>query len=434
MSGGTRPVNTCSVNTRLVNWAGNVSYQCSDFRSPSSVRELQALVARSRRLRAVGTRHSFSELADTTGTLVSTAGLPPGIEVDSAAPAAKVAAGVRYAELARYLDDKGFALPNLASLPHISVAGACATATHGSGTRSGCLATSVSGLEMITADGDLVAIGRGSEHFDGTVVGLGALGIVVSVTLDLVPAFRMRQWVYEDLPLEVLDDHFDDLAACAYSVGFFTDWREPRLTQIWIGQRADEDEPSLVTAPWFTARPAPAPRHPVPGFSAANCTQQLGVPGPWHDRLPHFRPAAEPSSAGNELHSEYMVSSQDAIRALHAVRSIGERIHPVLQVCEIRTVAADGLWMSPFLGRDSVCMHFTWIADMRAVLPAVELVERQLAPLGARPHWGKIFSISPADMRPLYPRLDDFAGLARRHDPKGKFGNAFLDRYLNVAT
>jgi alditol oxidase len=416
---------------RPMNWAGNITYRCSEFLRPSSVGELQALVARSRRIRAVGTRHSFSELADSQGILVSTASLPKDIEVDSAAPAAKVAGGMRYSEFARQLDDKGFALPNLASLPHICVAGSCATATHGSGTRTGCLATSVSGLEMITAGGDLVTIDRDTEHFDGTVVGLGALGIVVSVILDLVPAFGLRQRVFEGLPLEVLDDHFDDLIASAYSVCLFTDWREPRLTQTWIKQRTDEDEPPPMTAPWFTAAPAQSPRHPVPGFSPASCTQQLGAPGRWHDRLPHFRPDLEPSSAGNELHSEYMVARHDAIPALHALRRVRKRIHPVLQVCEIRAVAADRLWMSPFYGRDSVCIHFTWIADMRSVRPVIELVEDQLAPLRARPHWGKVFRTPPALMRTLHPRLTDFATLTSRYDPAGKFRNAFTDHYLN---
>lgn len=413
-----------------VNWAGNITYRCSEFRCPSSVSELRELVARSPRIRAVGTRHSFNELADSRGILVSTASLPGDIELDSTAPAVKVAAGMRYAELAKQLDDKGFALRNLASLPHISVAGSVATATHGSGTRNGCLATSVSALEMISADGDLVTIGRDTEDFDGTVVGLGALGIVVSVVLDLVPAFRMRQRVYEGMPLEVLDDHFDDLVTSAYSVCLFTDWREPRLTQIWINQRTDEDEPAAVTDPWFGAAPAESPRHPVPEFSAASCTRQLGAPGRWHERLPHFRPDFEPSSAGNELHSEYMVARQDAVSALHALRQVRDRIAPVLQVCEIRTVAADRLWMSPFYGQDSVSIHFTWIADMRAVRPVVELVEEQLAPLRARPHWGKVFSTSPALMQSLYPRLTDFAELADRHDPAGKFRNAFIDHYL----
>ncbi len=413
------------------NWAGNITYQCSQLHRPSSVAGLQALVAGTGRIRALGTRHSFNGLADSQGALVSMTGLPPVIEVDSAAATVKVAAGVRYAELASRVDRHGFALRNLGSLPHISVGGACATATHGSGVRNGCLATEVSAVEMITADGELVTVDRGSGHFDGAVVSLGALGIVVSLTLDLVPSFGMRQQVYEELPLEVLDDHFEDLVTSAYSVCLFTNWRRPRLTQVWVNRRTDEDDPVVLKEPWFTAVPAENQRHPVTGFSPAACTEQLDVPGRWFERLPHFRPDVEPSSAGDELHSEYMVARGAAVGALHALARIRSRITPVLQICELRTIAADELWMSPFYREDSVSIHFTWIADTESVLPVVALVEEQLAPLRARPHWAKISTADPALIRSLYPRTADFAALVRSYDPDGKFGNSFLDRYLN---
>ncbi|MEV0590107.1 FAD-binding protein [Nonomuraea cavernae] len=413
------------------NWAGNVAYTCARLHRPRSVAGLQALTARGDRIRALGTRHSFNELADGPGDLVSLAGLPPTMDVDSAAGTVRVAAGVRYAELARHLDEKGFALPNLGSLPHISVAGACATATHGSGVGNGCLSTAVSRLELVTADGDLVTVGRDAGHFPGMVVGLGALGIVVSLTLDLVPSFDMRQRVYEGLPLDVLDDHFEELVTAAYSVCLFTDWRSPALTQVWIIERADEPESPVVKEPWFTATPATRRLHPVRGFSAASCTEQLGVTGRWHERLPHFRPDFEPSSAGDELHSEYMVARRDAVPALRALDAIRTSISPVSQICEVRTVAADDLWMSPFYQEDSVSIHFTWIADTEAVLPVVALVEERLAPFRARPHWAKIFTTPPSLLRSRYERASDFHDLVRVWDPAGKFGNSFLDRYLS---
>ncbi|MFC4533036.1 FAD-binding protein [Sphaerisporangium dianthi] len=412
------------------NWAGNVAYRCARMERPTSVAGLQRLVAGNARVRAVGTRHSFNDLPDTPGILVSVAGLPPVAEVDSAAATVQVAAGMRYAELARHIDREGYALPNLGSLPHISVGGACATATHGSGVRNGCLATAVSGLEMVTAEGDLVTVDRTSGHFAGMPAGLGALGVVTRLTLDLVPSFEMRQRVYEGLPLEALDEHFAELVAGAYSVCLFTDWRAPRFTQVWVNERLDEPAATVAGRAWFTAVPASGPRHPVSGFPTESCTEQLGVPGRWFERLPHFRPDFEPSSAGDELHSEYTVPAGEAVKALHALDRVRAGIHPVLQICEVRTVAADELWMSPFYQEDSVSIHFTWIPDAEAVLPVVGLVEERLEPFRAKPHWGKVFTTPPALLRSRYPRLPDFAGLVREYDPGGKFGNPFLDRYL----
>jgi len=407
------------------NWAGNVAFRAAHLSRPATVGQLQALVAKTDRIRALGTGHSFSDIADTPGTQVSVAGLPPEVEIDSAASVARVAAGMTYADLSVRLDEKGFALRNLASLPHISVAGTCATATHGSGLANGSLAAAVTGMDMVTADGDLIKV---DSELDASSVHLGALGVVTSLTLEVVPSFEVSQRVYEDLPLQVLDDHFADIMAGGYSVSLFTDWRAPRLTQIWVKQRTG-DATTITAAPWFTARPAQAPRNPVPGASPDACTQQLGVPGPWYDRLPHFRPGFRPS-AGAELQTEYLLPIATAVPALHAVNEIRDRIAPVLQICEIRVVAADRLWLSPFYRQPSVGFHFTWILDPGAVLPVVALVERQLAPLRARPHWGKVFTTSPQALRESYPRLPDFLDLMAQRDPAGKFRNAFTDRYL----
>jgi xylitol oxidase len=408
------------------NWAGNVVFRAADLSRPATVGELQALVARTGRIRALGTGHSFNDIADSPGAQVSVAGLPPEVEIDSAASVAQVAAGLTYAELAVRLDEKGFALGNLASLPHISVAGACATATHGSGLANASLAAAVTGLEMVAADGDLVTV-DGQDDWCGAVQ-LGALGIVTKATLEVVPSFDVSQRVYEDLPLPVLDDHFADIMAAGYSVSLFTDWRAPRLTQVWIKQREGETS-KVADEPWFTATPAQTQRNPVPGGSPDACTQQLGVPGRWYDRLPHFRPGFRPS-AGAELQSEYLLPIAAAVPALHALAEVAERVAPVLQICEVRVVAADRLWLSPFYRQPSVGFHFTWVLDPGSVLPVVTLVERQLAPLRARPHWGKVFTTSPQALRESYPRLPDFLSLMAQRDPAGKFRNAFTDRYL----
>jgi xylitol oxidase len=418
---------------RLTNWAGNVAFQADGVHRPASLRELQALIARSAKVRAVGSGHSFNDIADTPDVLVSPAGLPSTVEFDTAAGAVKVAASVRYAELGRRLHDRGHALPNLASLPHISVAGSIATATHGSGDANGNLATAVSALELVTADGDLVSLSRDrdGDRFRGAVVGLGALGVVVTVTLDLVPAFDVRQYVYERLPLEVLDDDFSAIVSGAYSVSLFTAWRDPHIDQVWVKRRTDRADTwtAVAEADWFGARPADGPRHPVPGMSAEHCTEQLGVPGPWFARLPHFRPDFTPSS-GEELQSEYLLPRRHAIGALHAVAEIRDQVAPVLQISEIRTVAADDLWMSPSYERDTVALHFTWVKDVRAVLPVITLLEERLAVFDARPHWGKLFATPPAVLRSRYPRLPDFYDLVRHYDPAGTFTNAFLERHL----
>jgi xylitol oxidase len=396
---------------------------------PSSLAELQSLVARSSKVRALGSGHSFNDIADTPHTLVSLAEMPPVFEIDTGARTVTVDASLRYAEVGRRLHDRGYALANLASLPHISVAGSIATATHGSGDANANLSAAVSALEMVTADGDLVSLGRDQDAFRGAVVALGALGVVVNVTLDIVPDFTMRQYVYEGLPFATLDEHFDDIVSSAYSVSLFTSWAGPVVDQVWIKRRADQSGESPVDEDWFTARPADGPRHPVPGISAAPCTEQLGVPGPWHERLPHFRPDFTPSS-GVELQSEYLVPRRHAVDALHAVDEVRDQVAPVLQISEIRTIAADDLWMSTAYGRDSVGIHFTWVKDMDAVLPVLGVLEKRLAPYDARPHWGKLFTTAPEVLRARYPRLADFHALVREYDPAGKFTNEFLARHL----
>jgi alditol oxidase len=424
-------VNAGSAPRPRTNWAGNIAFAAPDFHRPATLSQLQAIVARASQIRVLATGHSFNDMADSPGAQVSLAGLPPEVEVDSAARVARVPAGLSYAELAPRLDEKGFALRNLASLPHISVAGACATATHGSGAANQNLAAAVTGLDLVTADGDLVTVRRRDDWLDGAVVHLGALGAVVSLFLEVVPSFAVSQRVYEDLPLEVLDGHFTDVMASGYSVSLFTDWRAPRLTQVWIKQRLPDPMavPPVTQESWFTATPAPAERHPVPGSPPDACTEQLGVPGPWYARLPHFRPEFTPS-AGDELQSEYLLPTADAVPALHALSQIRDRLAPVLAICEVRVVAADQLWLSPSYRRDTVAFHFTWVPDTAAVLPVVALVERQLAPFAARPHWGKIFVASPEALRSGYERLPDFLELIRRYDPAGKFRNAYTDRYL----
>ncbi|WFE52418.1 FAD-binding protein [Micromonospora sp. WMMD1155] len=404
------------------NWAGNVRYAARAFHRPTSTDELRRLVAGSTRLRAVGSGHSFNRFGDTDGDLVSLSGLPPAVEVDHERGQVTVSGAMRYGDLAGHLQTQGFALANLASLPHISVAGAVATATHGSGQAHGNLAGAVAGLELVTADGDLLRVDRDTDRFAGMVVGLGALGLVTRVTLDVVPTFDLRQYVRLDLDRAALDEALGS----AYSVSVFTDWRTPRLREVWRKQAADQPPPP---ADWLGTTAADQPRHPVLGMPPENCTPQLGEPGPWHERLPHFKLGFTPSS-GDELQSEYHVPRTAAADVLAALDDVAHLIAPVLLVCELRTVAADELWLSPNHRRDSFVVHFTWIGDTAAVLPVVAAVEERLAPFAPRPHWGKVFVTDPAELAARYPRYADFAALLADLDPKNKFQTDLLNRYF----
>lgn len=415
----------------LRNWAGNVTYHAARRHRPTSVEQLQRLVADEALVRAVGTGHSFNGLADTTGDLVSLTGLPPVIEPDTARGTARVSAGLTYSQIAPRLNQAGRALRNLASLPHISVAGAVATGTHGSGSATGSLATAVSALDLVTADGDLVTVSR--EHdpaaFPGMVVALGALGVVTRLTLETVPAFDISQYVYENLPNAAAAEHFDEIAGSAYSVSLFTDWRGRDVRQVWLKYKAGTAGRPGGPAVLAGARPADRPLHPVPGVPAEYTTEQLGVAGPWHERLPHFRPEFTPSS-GAELQSEFLVPREHGADAFRALEQIRDAIAPPLLICEIRTVAGDDLWLSPCYERDSAAFHFTWAPDTGPAERATAAIAAALAPYGARPHWGKLLATDAAALARLYPRLADFRTLMSEFDPAGKFRNDMLDRYV----
>ncbi|MBT2424007.1 FAD-binding protein [Streptomyces sp. ISL-22] len=411
----------------ITNWAGNITYTTKELHRPYSLDALRALVAGSEKVRVLGSGHSFNDLAEPgpEGVLLSVAGLPPLIDVDRTARTVRVSGGVRYAELARAVDAQGLALPNMASLPHISVAGSVATGTHGSGVGNGSLAAAVREVELVTADGSVVTVGRDEQRFGGAVTSLGALGVVTSLTLDLEPSFEIEQHVFTELPLAGLDSRrFETVMASAYSVSLFTDWREPGFRQVWLKRRTDQPLPEV---PW--AAPATEQMHPVPGMPAENCTRQFGTPGPWHQRLPHFRAEFTPSS-GAELQSEYLLPRSYAVEALQAIDKIRNTVAPVLQTCEVRTVAADEQWLSPSYGRDTVALHFTWIEDTAAVVPVVRRLEEALDAFAPRPHWGKVFAVPARVLRGRYPRLADFRVLARELDPGRKFANAFVQDIL----
>ena len=407
-----------------VNWARNYEYKAATLVRPRSVGEVQDLVAASPRIRALGSRHSFTDLADSAGTLLSLDLLDSPVAIDEEARSVTVGGGVLYGNLATVLQDAGWALHNLASLPHISVAGAVATGTHGSGDANGNLSSAVSALEIVTASGELLTLRRGDPDFDGAVVSLGALGVVTRVTLDIQPTFDVRQDLYDDLAFSDMLANFDAITSSAYSVSLFTDWVGDTLRTVWIKSRMDAAAPPERL---FGAERQRTERHMLPDQPPSNVTQQGGIAGPWSDRLAHFKLGFTPSN-GDELQSEYLVPRRNAVEAIEAVRSLGARIAPLLLVTELRTMAADSLWLSGASETDAVGIHFTRKplgAEVGALLPAIEQL---LLPLGARPHWGKVFTARVGQIEGQYPRFDDFRALAARLDPQRKFGNAFLER------
>jgi xylitol oxidase len=414
-------------STRLANWAGNHPYRATRLHRPSSVDELRAIVARAPKIHALGARHSFNDVAD-SAELVSLEGIDPDIAIDHGARTVTVGAGIRYADLARALERAGLALHNMASLPHISVGGAVATATHGSGDANGNLATAVVAIELVTSDGDVLRVSRDDDDFAGMVVGLGALGVVTRLTLAVQPSYLVRQEIFEHLPWEVLVDQFDAVMASADSVSLFLDHGDD-VGQIWLKSRLAPGDPPPLREHLLGARAARQTVHPMPELSTDNLTEQLGVPGAWADRLPHFRPDAVPAS-GAELQSEWMVPRRWAVEALGAVHELVPVFRPHLLISEVRTVAADDLWLSSAYGTDVVCLHFSWKPDLATVTGLLPRFEATLAPFAARPHWGKLFAADARALEPRFPRLSDFRRLAERLDRRGAFRNAFLERHV----
>ena len=421
------------VAAHRTNWSGNLTYSTDNLQTPGTVDELSQLVKNSQKLRALGSRHSFNAIADSKFEQISLVRLNE-ITLDENARTVTVAGGVTYSLLAPYLDARGYALHNLASLPGITVPGACATATHGSGLRNGNLARPVAAVEFVAANGELVHLTRAldGDKFLGAVVSLGALGVVTHMTLDMQPTYKVAQSVYQNLNFDELRHNIEAIFSSGYSVSLFTDWQNHRATQVWIKKRLGAGY-SGDTIQWpqefYNATLAKEKLHPIAGHPAESCTDQQGMPGPWFDRLPHFRIGQTPSS-GHELQTEYLIPFEHAFEAILAVEKLRDSITPHLFVTELRTIAPDHLWMSTAYERQSLAIHFTWKPEWPAVRSILPMIEAQLKPFGPRPHWGKLFTLSPKQIEAHYARLSDFKELINQYDPQGKFRNDFLSTNL----
>jgi xylitol oxidase len=409
------------------NWAGNLTYHTDDLLAPKTLEETQQAVKSTPKLRALGSRHSFNTIADSTAAQISVHDLN-SMTIDAQARTVTVGGGLRYGDFAPWLDQQGYALHNLASLPHITAAGACATATHGSGVRNGNLSTAVSAMEIVTADGQVIQLSRAKDGdaFKGAVVHLGALGVVTKITLDVQPTFQVKQLVYENLSMDQLQHNLDAIFSSGYSVSLFTDWQKHRISQVWIKQRIDQLPSTEIPPLFYGATAAKQKLHPLPGHDATPCTEQMGIPGPWYERLPHFRMNFTPSS-GAEIQTEYFVPRARGYEAILAVEQLKDKITPHLFITELRCIAADDLWMSPAYKQDCMAIHFTWKPESEEIHKVLPLIEANLAPFQAKPHWGKVFTMPPSRIAEVYANIPRFQGLMKQYDPQGKFRNQFIE-------
>jgi xylitol oxidase len=410
------------------NWAGNYSYKAENLHEPNSLEEVRHLVKKLDEQKALGSTHCFNDIADSPKDQISTKKLNKVVHLDTENKALTIEAGARYGDFATSLHEQGYALHNLASLPHISVAGACATATHGSGINNGNLATQVIAVELVKPDGSVVYIDRNHPDFHAVVVGLGAFGIITKVTLAVENTFDVRQDVFLDLPLESVVSNFDDIMKSGYSVSLFTDWMDKKVSEVWIKRRTDSDLTELGID-FYGAKAATKNIHPIADLSAENCTDQMGVPGPWYDRLPHFKMGFTPS-AGKELQSEYFIPREMAVDALLAIEEMKDEIHPHIMISEIRAIAADNFWMSPCYRQDCITIHTTWKQKPKEVLALLPRMEAKLAPFNVKPHWGKLFTIDPRILQGRYEKHAAFVALAKAYDPTGKFRNSYLNKNI----
>ena len=415
---------------KLHNWAGNVEYGTDRLFSAGSVEEVRDFVREQSKLKVLGTRHCFNHIADSHDQFLSMKAMDRVVDLDKAARTVTIESGMTYGKLCPILESKGWALHNLASLPHISVAGACTTATHGSGVKNGNLSTAVSGLEIVNASGDVVKLSRtkDGESFHGAVVGLGALGAITKVTLDLQPSYQVQQYVYENLPLGELTKHFDAIESAAYSVSLFTDWQNNRVNEVWLKHRIENGKMFDASPEFYGAKRAKKNMHPIAELSAEIALSRWACPGRGTTSC-HTSKWGSHRARGRNCRRNILCPPQDAVDVL-AVEKLHDQVGPNLFITEIRTIAADNFWMSPCYKQDCVTIHFTLKPDWPAVSKLLPLIERELAPFSAKPHWGKLFTMAPARLDSLYEKLPEFLALAKKFDPQGKSRNDFLNTYV----
>lgn len=408
------------------NWSRNIYFEENEYFQPESLIELQDLVRSKSSIRARGSAHSFNEIANTKSCAINLAKMPKVIEINQDNKSVLASAGLTYGELAPALHKKGWALSNLASLPHISIAGSISTGTHGSGIRNKNLANQVKSIRFIDHQGQLHQIEQSSPDFNALVIGLGLGGIVYQYELSIEPTFQISQVVYPDIPIEILQSNFEEIMGVAYSVSFFTDWSTKNIGNLWCKFHSDENILDEISG----YSQATQKYHPIPSMDPIACTDQFAVEGNWYERLPHFKIEFSPS-VGDEIQSEFFIDRKDAAAAIDAISKLGSEISPLLWITELRTIAADELWLSGAFQRETLGIHFTW-KKMPEIYAVISKVEQALLPFNYRPHWGKAFSSNPSHLHRAFPRMSQFFELIQKIDPEEKFYNEFVENLRNI--
>jgi L-gulonolactone oxidase len=423
------------------NWGGNQACTPLSLERPSSEDELVALVHRAaaagERVKVVGAGHSFTDIACTDGRMVSLDGYDHFLEVDTRAATVKVEGGITIAALGQALAEVGLAQPNLGDVAYQSIAGAISTATHGTGGRLGNISTQVKALSLVTADGVLECSAEdNADVFQAARVGLGALGVISTVTLQCVPAFTLRS-IQAPRQLDEVLDAVEDLVAANDHFEFFWIPHSDRVLAITNNRTDAPAHPPGKVSAYFNDI--------VMENHAFGLLQRLGranttwIPalGRVTGRLLNARDVADVSHrvfANQRLvrfvEMEYALPRPALAAAVRDVRSMidrqGLRISfPV----EVRIAAADDIWLSTASGRDTgyIAVHVfqglpfdRYFREVEAIMNGYE----------GRPHWGKMHYQTAETLRPRYPHWADFIGVRDRLDPEGRFSNAYLDRVL----
>lgn len=426
------------------NWGRSAKVRPRSVERPASTaavrRSVQAAGRHGLDVKAVGAGHSFTGIAVAPGVLLDLGDLTGLVSVDRERARVTLRAGTRLHQIPRLLRPYGLAMQNLGDIDRQTISGAISTGTHGTGSRFGGISTQVVGAMLVTADGELLTVSEAEnpELLPAVAVGLGALGVLVEVTVQCVPAFVLHAVEHP----EPLDDVLAAMTERAEASDHFEFYWFPHT--------------DVALTKTNTRLPGDAPRHPLPrvgrwvdeellanGLYRVVCGTGMAIPAlvPRYSRLAaRLTGNREYTDVSNRVFTqnrrvrfremEYAVPAENVEPAFRAlVRLIDERRWRISFPVEVRFTGADDLWMSTASGRASgyIAVHRYWREDPAEYFEAVEQI---MLGYGGRPHWGKMHTLDAAALRERYPRFDDFVALRDRLDPERMFANTYLERVL----